>query len=62
MERGGEGQLDQALQILIDAGLPKEKAIMLKQMLLEPQGGPGDIKKSGQPQPGTPKAQQGQVI
>lgn len=62
VERGGEGQLDQALQILIEAGLPKEKAIMLKQMLLEPQGGPGDIKKPVQPQPGTPKAQQGQVI
>lgn len=61
IERGGEGQLDQALQILIEAGLPKETALQLKQMLLKPQGGPGDVKTPGQPKPGTPMAQQGRV-
>lgn len=45
IERGGEGQLDMALQTLIEAGLPQEQAIALKQILIQPQGGPGDIKK-----------------
>ena len=45
IERNGETQLDQALQILIDAGLPEESAIQLKQVLMLPQGGPGDTKK-----------------
>jgi len=35
IERTAESQLDQALQILIDAGLPEENAIALKQLLLE---------------------------
>ena len=48
IERMGETELDQALQILIDAGLQEEEAIQLKQYLLEPQGGPGDMKKSTQ--------------
>jgi hypothetical protein len=42
IERVGEGQLDQALQILIAAGLEEEVAMNLKQYLLEPQGGPGN--------------------
>jgi hypothetical protein len=46
IERTAESQLDQALQILIDAGLPKDAAIKLKQFLMEPQGGPGDTKKT----------------
>lgn len=47
IERNGETQLDQALQILIDAGLPEESAIQLKQVLMLPQGGPGDVKRPG---------------
>jgi hypothetical protein len=46
VERTAESQLDQALQLLIDAGLPTEVAIQLKQQLMEPQGGPGDVKKT----------------
>jgi hypothetical protein len=46
VERNGENQLDMALQILIDAGLPKQEAISLKQWLMQPQGGPGDTGKS----------------
>jgi len=42
IERAGEGQLDQALQILIDAGLEEEVAIELRTLLVESQGGPGD--------------------
>jgi hypothetical protein len=61
VERMGETQLDAALQVLIDAGLKEEEAIQLKQFLLQPQGGPGDVKKPGQPKPGAPRAQQGQV-
>jgi hypothetical protein len=42
VERTAESQLDQALQILIAAGMPKETAIQLRQTLMLPQGGPGD--------------------
>ena len=45
LERTAESQLDQAFQILIQAGLPEDAAIKLKQFLMEPQGGPGDTKK-----------------
>ena len=55
VERGGENQLDMALQVLIEAGLPKEAAIQLKQVLMQPQGGPGDVKKPGQPAPKAPQ-------
>jgi hypothetical protein len=34
IERTAESQLDQALQILIDAGLPEENAIELRKFLL----------------------------
>lgn len=47
LERVGEGQLSQALQILIQAGLPEEDAMALHQMLLEPQGGPGNRSQAG---------------
>lgn len=46
VERSGESQLDMALQVLIDAGCPREEAIALKQYLIQPQGGPGDIKQT----------------
>jgi hypothetical protein len=47
IERMGENDLDHALQVLIDAGLPEEQAIQLKQFLIQPQGGPGDTKQTG---------------
>ena len=61
VERVGEGQLNQAIQILVQAGMEEEQAAQLKQYLLEPQGGPGNTGQQGtqQPQPGTPRAQQG---
>jgi len=64
IERVGEGQLNQAMQVLIQAGLPEEEALALQQYLMEPQGGPGNTGKtaaggqSKQPRPGTPKGQQ----
>ena len=60
IERGGENQLDMALQVLIDAGLPQESALQLKQFLIQPQGGPGDIKKPGGGAT-PPRAEQGRV-
>jgi hypothetical protein len=49
-ERLGENQLDQALNILVQAGLPIQAAEQLKIALSQPQGGPGDT----QQQPGQP--------
>jgi len=64
------GQLEQALQILVKAGLPQEYAEQIGQMLMQNQqmqeqaqaqqgqsGEPGNAMPS-QPQPGTPKIQQ----
>ncbi len=60
IERVGEGQLDQALQILVQAGMDEEQAAVLKQQLLEPQtGGIQGGGGSQEPQPGTPKCIQG---
>ena len=61
IERMGETELDAALQVIINAGLPEDQAIMLKQMLMQQQGGPGDTGQAKTPQPGVPRAQQGQV-
>ncbi|MCK5681159.1 hypothetical protein KAI46_10165, partial [bacterium] len=63
VERSGEGQLDQALQILIDAGMDEQEAKGLRQYLLQPQGGPGDApqnkpQEARQPQPGQGASQQ----
>lgn len=41
VERVGESQLDQALQILVQAGLPQQNAVMLRDYLAQAQGGPG---------------------
>jgi hypothetical protein len=64
VERVGEGQLGQALQILVQAGLPQEVADQLAQQLSQKQGGPGGG-GSGQPgapaQPGIPQSMQGQI-
>jgi hypothetical protein len=63
IERVGEGQLDQALQILVQAGLDEQAASELRQYLMEPQNGPEaqQANTSKQPQPGTPKAAQGKM-
>jgi len=63
IERTGESQLDTALSVLVQAGLPQEYAIQLKQSLMQPQGGPGNAQQVGssQPQPGTPRAMQGTI-
>lgn len=45
VERTGETQLDQALQILIDSGMPEEEAYNLKQYLMQPDQGPGGENK-----------------
>lgn len=49
IERVGEGQLGQALQILIQAGMPEEYAQQLQQWLMQNQGGPGN-RQQGSPQ------------
>jgi len=62
IERAGEGQVDQALQILIAAGLDEETAFALKQYVMEPDQGPGGSKtKSGVEAVGKPKAAQGKT-
>ena len=72
VERMGESELQQALSILVQAGLPEEQARELYNFLVQDQGGPGDTSKMtppgggiGQPgapaQPGVPKARQGEA-
>lgn len=65
MERMGENEIDQALQILIEAGLPEEEARTLKQYLLQPQGGTGDTNQGSQQtrsvKPARAKSEQGQM-
>jgi len=55
--------LDQALNILVESGLPIEMAQQLQIQLSQSQGGPGDMGPvaSSQPKPGVPKAQQGRT-
>lgn len=60
VERMGETQLDQALNILVQAGLDISMATELKIKLAQKQGGPGNTQQNP-PKPGTPKAQQGKV-
>ena len=59
VERVGEGQLDQALQILVQAGLDEQQASELRQYLMEPQAGSQARQASQQPSAGVPRAQQG---
>jgi len=64
IERVGEGQLGQALQILVQAGLPEEAAMELQQMLMEAQGGPGTGKNKDGTKAvaaGTPRSGQGEM-
>ena len=57
VERTAESQLDQALQVLIDAGLPEEAAIQLKEALNQIQLQTDDVKKTpGGRQPVQPKS------
>lgn len=46
IERAGEGQVDQALQILISAGLDEDMAMQLREFVMQPGQGPGDTKES----------------
>lgn len=63
IERAGEGQVDQALQILIAAGLDEETAYMVKQLAMIPNQGPGgsnkEETKGGTEEVGRPRAIQG---
>ena len=63
VERNGENQLDMALNLLVEAGLPQDEAMNLKQFLIQPQGGPGDTVGAANPspKPGMPMAAQGQM-
>lgn len=63
LERSGEGQLDQAIQILISAGMDEGEAQQLKQVLMQPQEGMNAQaqKQGSMPQAGQPKAQQGEM-
>ena len=69
-ERMGESQLQAAMSVLVQSGLPEDVARELFNYLMEDQGGPGDVSKltppgggvgqAGAPaQAGTPKAKQG---
>lgn len=64
VERNGESQLDMALNVLVESGLPEESAMQLKQFLMQPQGGPGDTAGTGggaNVKPGVPKGAQGEM-
>lgn len=50
IERMGETQLDAALGVLVQSGLPVEAAQQLKVFLSQPQGGPGDKSQQKPPQ------------
>lgn len=65
LERMAEGQLEAAMSILIQAGLPEEQAVMLTQALEQAQyqvkeeGTATEGSSPAQPKPGIPRAQQG---
>jgi len=65
LERMAEGQLDAALSIMIQAGMPEEQAMMLKEALEQAQYQAQDnnnttgSQSTGQPKPGVPRARQG---
>ncbi len=67
VERMAEDHLNQAIQVLIGAGMPEDQAQMIIELLSEDQGGPGNGPQSppGEagpktPKPGIPKEKQGQ--
>ena len=47
IERTGENQLDQALMVLVQAGMPEQEAVMLREYLAQSQGGPGNRAQNG---------------
>lgn len=68
IERMGETQLDQALNVLVASGLPVDMAQELKILLAQQQGGPGDKPQDGTPRSARPgeagapaKTEQGQL-
>jgi len=56
IERAGEGQVDQALQILIAAGLDEEQAFALKEHVMQPDQKTSGSQKSGREAVGKPSA------
>lgn len=59
-----ENPLQAAMQVLIQAGMPQDQAMMLFQQLQQVQGGPGNGPQTPpqpQPQAGMPRAQQGEM-
>lgn len=56
VERMGETQLDEAMHVLIESGLPEEDAMQLRELLMQPQQTADD---GGNSQPVKPKAEQG---
>jgi hypothetical protein len=68
IERMGETELDAALQVLVQAGLPEDGAYELKQFLMQPQGGPGNRPQGNAPSSGSgaragvPRAYQGAAV
>ena len=62
VERMGEDKLQAAMQILVQAGLPEDQAMMLLQTLSQPQGGPGNGPQTPPAQqPGVPRGYQGEM-
>jgi hypothetical protein len=66
IERMGETQLDEAFNVLVQAGMEEDAALQLRQFLMQPQNGPesetagdGGAETAAPPQAGTPVAQQG---
>ena len=53
--------LQAAMQVLVQAGMPEDQAMLLFQKLQQIQGGPGNGPQSPPAQPGVPRAQQGEV-
>lgn len=70
VERMGQNELDAALSVLVQSGLAEEDALMMKQYLMQPQGGPGNrpqgnAQTSGpgaSARAGVPRAQQGVAV
>jgi len=63
IERVSEGQVGQALQMLVQAGLPEEEARAIQNYLIEGQGGQEQPKTQGQEAPAVrPMAAQEQTI
>lgn len=51
IERTGETQVQGAIKVLTDAGLPPEAATSIYNFVMQPQGGPGDVASGKAPAP-----------